>query len=341
MNQSGNEPRVPNKPDVPNGWGMAISIIVPAYKAERTIGACLEALLRQKPNDCEIIVVADDESREAIRALAEPRGARVLTPNHGAAAARNLGAENARGDLVLFVDADCVPDKNWIQAMTAPFADPQIVGAGGMKQTKQRGIVPRFIQMEFDYRYDNERNLRYIDFVDSGTAAYRRAIFLENGGFDTHLSDAEDVDLSYRLSELGYRMAFVENAVVDDQHPESPIEYLRRKFTYAFWRTQVYARYPRKLAVDSRTPQTQKAQGALVGLLALSFCAALVWRDALWLSAWTVVAFGLTTLPFVARGWKRDPWVAVVSPVFIGLSACAGAWGVALGFLRRGRKTLP
>jgi cellulose synthase/poly-beta-1,6-N-acetylglucosamine synthase-like glycosyltransferase len=334
MNQSGNEPQVPNKPGMPNGLGMAISIIVPAFKAERTIGACLEALLRQKPNDCEIIVVADDESREAIRALAEPRGARVLTPNHGAAAARNLGAENARGDLVLFVDADCVPEKNWIQAMTAPFADPQIVGAGGMKQTKQRGIVPRFIQMEFDYRYDNERNLRYIDFVDSGTAAYRRAIFLENGGFDTHLSDAEDVDLSYRLSELGYRMAFVENAVVDDQHPESLIEYLRRKFSYAFWRARVYARYPRKLAADSRTPQTQRLQGALIVLFGGTVFAAIIWREALWLTAFIVVAFVLTTLPFVVRFFKHDPVVAMLSPLFIALSAFAGSAGVGLGILR-------
>ena len=314
-----------------------ISIVIPALHAEKVIGACLDGLLTQKPDDCEIIVVADDESREAICALAEPRGARVLTPNRGAAAARNLGAENARGDIVLFIDADCVSEKNWLQAMLAPFTDAEIVGACGMKQTKQRRIVPRFIQMEFDYRYDNERQRRYIDFVDSGTAAYRRKVFLQCKGFDTRLSDAEDVDLSYRLSERGYKMAFVADAIVYHHHPESLFEYLRRKFEYASWRARVYARYPRKLASDSRTPQTQKAQGALVGLLALSLVAVIVWRDALWLTALTAIVFALTTLPFVARYFKRDPLVAMLSPLFTALSAFAGLLGLGLGILRKNK----
>ncbi len=313
---------------------MTISIIIPAYNVEKNIGACLDAL-RPQISDADEIIVVDDGSRDATRAVAEARGVRVIAQeNRGAAAARNVGAQNARGDLVLFLDGDCVPEQNWVQAMLAPLVDSEIVGACGMKQTKQRGIVPRFIQMEFDYRYDNERARRYIDFVDSGTAAYRRAIFLENGGFDARLADAEDVDLSYRLSERGYRMAFTENAIVYDPHPESLIEYLRRKFTYAFWRAQVYARYPTKLASDSRTPQTQKAQGALVGLLALSLVAAIVWRDALWLAAFCLVAFAFTTAPFVARYFKRDPVVALWSPLFSALSAFAGSLGLGLGILR-------
>jgi cellulose synthase/poly-beta-1,6-N-acetylglucosamine synthase-like glycosyltransferase len=316
---------------------MSISVVIPAYNVEPTIGACLDALLAQISTGDEIIVV-DDGSRDKTRAVAQARGVRVIAQeNRGAAAARNMGAENARGDVVLFIDADCVPEKNWIQAMRAPFADPEIVGACGMKQTKQRGIVPRFIQLEFDYRYDNERQRRYIDFVDSGTAAYRREVFLRNGGFDARLSDAEDVDLSYRLAERGYKMAFAADAVVYDQHPESFAEYLRRKFEYAFWRARVYARYPRKLASDSRTPQTQKLQGLLIGCLGLSLLAAMIWRGALWLTALMVVAFVLTTLRFVVRYFKRDPMVALMSPVFIGLSACVGSLGIALGFWRHRR----
>ncbi len=314
-----------------------ISVVIPAHKAEKTIGACLEGLQTQAIPcaDCEIIVVADEASRDAVREIAEPRGARVLTPNLGAAAARNLGAANARGEVVLFIDADCVPAPNWIRAMTAPFADPEIVGACGMKRTHQRGIIPRFIQMEFDYRYDNERKRRYIDFIDSGTAAYRREAFLKFGGFDTHLSDAEDTDLSYRLSEAGCRMAFAEGAVVYHAHPAALIEYLRRKFTYAYWRSQVYARYPRKIASDSRTPQTQKIQGALAGLFPLSLFGIVVWRESAWIAALIVGVFLSTTLPFVARSFKRDWLVAALAPGLIGLAAFAGGAGIALGVVRR------
>ncbi|MBM3127936.1 MAG: glycosyltransferase [Chloroflexi bacterium] len=311
-----------------------ISIVIPAYRAQGTIGACLDALRGQTAPDDEVIVVADDESRETVRALGEPRGARVLTPNRGAAAARNLGAADARGEIVLFLDADCVPERNWVRAMLAPFADPEIVGACGMKQTKQRGIIPRFIQIEFDYRYDNERALPHIDFIDSGTAGYRRAIFLEQGGFDSRLSDAEDTDLSYRLAERGYKMAFASDAIVYHHHPEALIEYLRRKFTYAFWRADVYARHPRKLASDSRTPQTQKIQGVLVGSLVGSLVISLAWRDALWLAALIVIAFALTTLPFITRYFQRDPVVVLLSPWLIALSALAGSFGLGLGFVR-------
>ena len=327
---------------MPNERAMKVSIIIPAYNVEKNIGMCLDALLMQTTRDEHEIIVVDDGSRDATRKVAQAHGVRVIAQeNRGAAAARNVGAQNARGDILLFIDGDCVPERNWVQAMLTPFADPEIVGVCGMKQTKQQGIVPRFIQMEFDYRYEKERKRRYIDFVDSGTAAYRRTIFLGNGGFDARLSDAEDVDLSYRLSERGYRMAFAENAVVYDPHPESLLDYLRRKFEYAFWRAQVYARYPRKLAADSRTPQTQKAQGALVGLLSLSLVAAIVWRDALWLTALIVIAFALTTLPFVARYFKRDPLVAMLSPLFTALSAFAGSLGVGLGILRAKMKRDP
>jgi cellulose synthase/poly-beta-1,6-N-acetylglucosamine synthase-like glycosyltransferase len=312
----------------------AVSIVIPAYRAHATIGACLDALRAQLTPADEVLVVVDDESRETMRALCEPRGARVLTPNRGAAAARNLGAEHARNDIVLFLDADCVPEHNWVRAMLVPFADVEIVGACGMKRTQQRGIVPRFIQLEFDYRYDNERRLRYIDFVDSGTAAYRREVFLQNGGFDTRLSDAEDVDLSYRLSERGYKMAFAAEAIVYHPHPESLIEYVRRKFVYAFWRAHVYARHPRKLASDSRTPQTQKLQGLLVASLISLFVVSLVWRDALWLAALCIVAFILTMTPFIARYFKRDPLVVLLSPLFTALAAFAGSLGLALGMLR-------
>src|SRR5574341_1151960 len=244
-----------------------ISVIVPANNAEKTIAQCLDGLAAQtKPAD-EIIVV-DDGSRDATGEIAQTRGARVLRQsNLGAAAARNVGAQNARGEVVLFIDADCVPDAHWIEAMTAPFADVSIVGAGGMKQTNQRALGPAFIQMEFDYRYAQVRAHRYIDFIDSGTAAYRRDIFLKNNGFDTRLADAEDVELSFRLSQQGFKMAFAPSAIVYRAHQTSLWEYLHLKFTYAYWRSFVYKRFPQKIVSDSRTPQTQKIASGLALVL--------------------------------------------------------------------------
>jgi glycosyltransferase involved in cell wall biosynthesis len=319
-----------------------ISIIIPAFNEEKNIARCLHGLRMQNNlrDECEIIVV-DDGSTDATREIAQKRGARVLQQAHfGAAAGRNLGAQNARGDPVLFLDADCEPDPNWVAAMTAPFADPIIVGAGGMKQTHQSGFIPRFIQMEFDYRYDQVRSHQYIDFIDSGTAAYRRAIFLQNHGFDTSLMDAEDVELSFRLSEQGLKMAFARDAVVYCQHPDSVWIYLKRKFTYAFWRSAVYAHFPKKMVSDSRTPQTQKIQSGLALLLPLAILGTILWNQVALAAVFIAVVLLGTTLPFVIRYWRRDWRIALIAPGLIAMAALAVGCGVALGFLNQRRLKL-
>ncbi|MBI3914908.1 MAG: glycosyltransferase [Chloroflexi bacterium] len=324
---------------------MQVSVIIPAHNAEKTIAACLDGLRQQKFSAGEFeIIVVDDGSSDSTRQIAEARAplddagstsARVLAQtNLGAAAARNLGAQNARGEIVLFIDADCVPDKNWVAAMVAPFANSEIVGAGGRKQTQQRGSVPQFIQMEFDYRYDRVRAQKYIDFIDSGTAAYRWQVFLQNGGFDAALSDAEDTDFSYRLAERDLKMAFADGAIVYHAHPTSVWEYWRRKFEYACWRTAVYARHPRKLARDSRTPLTQKIQGALVGLQLVFIPFLFLGPHLTWLYAALVLALFLTATPFVVKYWARNARVALIAPVLIVGAAYAGTAGMAWGFVK-------
>lgn len=318
-----------------------ISIIIPAFNEEKNIAQCLDALREQTNGrgDCEIIVV-DDGSTDATREVAQAHGVRVLAQsNHGAAAARNFGVQNACGEIVLFIDSDCVADTNWVAAMTAPFSESMVVGAGGMKQTHQHAFMPRFIQMEFDYRYDQVRAHRYIDFIDSGTAAYRRDIFLKNSGFDTRLADAEDVELSFRLAEQGFKMAFARDAIVYREHPTSLWEYLRIKFTYAYWRSFVYKRFPQKIASDSRTPQTQKIQSGLALALTLAILTSFIWGVAALVAAAIVILLLATTLPFVVRYWKRDSVIAVVAPILIMLAAVAVGWGVAIGAMSQFGRT--
>ena len=98
---------------------MRVSVVVPAYNAERTLGDCLRALRAQSfaAADLEIIVV-DDGSRDGTASLAQRNGVRVIRrENGGPAAARNTGWRAARGDWVAFTDADCVPSRTWLAEM--------------------------------------------------------------------------------------------------------------------------------------------------------------------------------------------------------------------------------
>ena len=144
----------------------------------------------------------------------------ICQTNAGPAAARNAGAFEARGVLLVFTDADCAPEPGWISALVAPFDVPDlrgavIAGAKGAYLTEQTGIVPRFTQLEYEDRYDRMIGAESIDFIDTYSAAYRREIFLANHGFDTIFPTAsvEDQEFSFRLAEKGYRLVFVPEAL--------------------------------------------------------------------------------------------------------------------------------
>src|SRR5690554_3212953 len=157
------------------------SVVIPVYNGERTIQRCLDALARQtvSPALFEIIVVDDgsgDSTASLVRCWADAHAAhsvRLLQQhNAGPAAARNYGARLAKADLVLFTDADCAPRPNWIAVMVEAFQAPDVVGAKGVYCTEQRGLVPRFVQAEYEDRYDRMRGRLRIDFVDTYAAAY-------------------------------------------------------------------------------------------------------------------------------------------------------------------------
>src|SRR5687768_9412421 len=176
------------------------SVIVPVRDGARVLGPCLDALRRQEwlPETYEVIVV-DDGSVDGTAAVAEAAGAGVLSqPNRGRAAARNAGAFAARGEILLLTDADCVPARDWVRRMLEPFADPAVQGAKGIYTTHQSELIARFSQHELEEKYRRMARLDRIDFVDTYSAAYRRALFIANGGFDASIpAGGDDHELSY------------------------------------------------------------------------------------------------------------------------------------------------
>ena len=103
-----------------------VSVIVAAFDEERWIERCLRALLGQTHPSYEVVVV-DDGSRDATALVAERLGVRVLRrPHLGTGAARDAGLRAARGEIVVFADADDVCDPDFLERLTAPFADPGV-----------------------------------------------------------------------------------------------------------------------------------------------------------------------------------------------------------------------
>jgi GT2 family glycosyltransferase len=315
----------------------SVSIIIPTFNGASRISKCLEALLSQTSSrDVEILVVNDGSTDDTANVVAQYSGVRLINQlNAGPAAARNRGALEARGSIILFTDDDCVATAQWLEAMIQPFQDPEIVGTKGTYRTLQKSLVARFVQIEYEDRYRLMAPLPWIDFVDTYSAAFRRDRFLEMNGYDTSfpLACAEDIELSYRMSARGWKMKFTPRAIVYHTHPDTLSWYLNKKYKFAFWRVLAVRKNPGKAMKDSHTPQLMKVQLLFAPALLLAAVLDLTVRMTVPASVIVLALYAASTLPFTLRAMRKDPMVGLVSPVLLAARACAQMLGVAAGLI--------
>ena len=219
--------------------------------------------------------------------------------------------------------------------MVAPLADIDLAGVKGSYRTRQSEVVARLAQCEFEERYDRQERLLVIDFVDSYVAAFRATVLREVGGFDPAFPYAnnEDVDLSYRIAHLGYRLVFNRKAVVYHRHAASWRAYIRLKIRRGYWRVMALKMHPDKALRDSYTPQLLKLQVLLIYAVIASCLATLLWRPFEWIAATVVLSLCLSTIPFARLVWRFDRAVTPWAPFFILARSVAFSFGIIGGII--------
>jgi glycosyltransferase involved in cell wall biosynthesis len=180
-----------------------LSVIVPAWNEEKSLGRTLESLKRaiacyerERHATAEIIVV-DNNSTDRTAEVARDHGATVVfEPVNNIGKARNAGTRMARGKHLAFCDADNEVTENLLVLIHDHLEDPQIAGGGTWIEPARRNLKINFFYLVWDLYVTVSR-------VGVGMMHCRKADFDSFGGFDETIYAAEDVQLAYDLRKLG------------------------------------------------------------------------------------------------------------------------------------------
>src|SRR5215212_1554991 len=203
-----------------------ISVIIPVKDGGDDLRRCLDGIARQRTNaDVETLVV-DSGSRDRSRELAQSRGARVLEVEssgfrHGAT--RNLGAAQARGDLLVFTTQDAyAADEHWLERLCAPLrTDEDVAGVYGRQLPNADASPPERFFLDFLYgrsprvqRATGTCDLSMLTTLFSNVNSAIKRSSWERFPFADDMFFAEDQDWSRRVLLAGYAIRYEPEAAV-------------------------------------------------------------------------------------------------------------------------------
>lgn len=317
-----------------------ISVVVPVRNDPGRLAKCLSSLARSTYPPLEIIVV-DDASTDTTARVAEASGATVIRMEQrcGPGVARNHGAAVARGEILVFVDADVCVHTDTLARFSAAFEDiprPDAVFGAYDTTPSEPGRVSQFKNLS--HHFVHQRNRGAASTFWAGCGAIRREVFLKAGGFDRAFDrpSIEDIELGLRLHTRGHLILL---------RPEIQATHLKRWTLRGVIASDTF---------DRAAPWTELllAHGPLPSTLNLAMdqrvSAALTWvacalvPASLFLGPWALAVAALLAALVVALNWRfhaffmeqRGPLFLLVSvPLHLIYFVCCGV-GAGLGTVR-------
>jgi glycosyltransferase involved in cell wall biosynthesis len=218
---------------------MDISVIVPFYNSSAFLARCCEALVSQEyPRDRYEVLMVDNGSRDGSAEIVRSfEGIQLLSePERGSYAARNLGLRHARGKIVAFTDADCVPRADWLARIARSMNDlPVQILMGDRHYSSREGLMGMLAAYEARMAartFDGSRPERYYGYTNN--MAFRKTVFDRIGDFDRVQRGGDSLLLRRAITALGGCGIVRYDSEMVVQHLEiiSASDYLEKKATY-------------------------------------------------------------------------------------------------------------
>jgi peptidoglycan-N-acetylglucosamine deacetylase len=220
-----------------------VSVIIPAHNEAAVIAKSVERILGSNYPDLEVIVI-DDGSTDATWTVLEntfgahPAVKLISIANGGKANAINVGLAQAKGQIIVALDADTQFEKDTIANLTRWFVDPKVGAvAGNAKVGNRINTITKWQALEYISAQNLERRalvaLGCMTVVPGAVGAWRREALEKLGRFPTNTL-AEDQDLTIAVQKAGYRVVFDSEAIAWTEAPDTFDGLMRQRFRWAY-----------------------------------------------------------------------------------------------------------
>jgi len=246
-----------------------ISVVLPVHNGARWLERVVTAIETANWNGPLEIVAIDDGSTDGSRDILQRRAAggrlRLLDgERRGAAAAMNLGIRAAAHPLIAQIDQDVVIAPDWMERLATTLADPTVAAAQGhYVAARDAGLWSRVMALDLRQRYDAIGP--WTNHVCTGNSIYRTSALVDAGLFDESLGYGYDNDMSYRLTQAGYRLAFCADAASTHEWREGLMDYARQQYGFGYGRLDLVAKHRRRIAGDDVSRATMMLHGPVMG----------------------------------------------------------------------------
>jgi cellulose synthase/poly-beta-1,6-N-acetylglucosamine synthase-like glycosyltransferase len=202
-----------------------ISVIIPARNEEKNLPELLESLKNQTYKKKFEIIVVDGKSKDRTREIAKSYGCRVIVQKKlGISNARNLGWKKAKGNVLIFLEADHKVNKDFVKNVEKTFKDRKVKCARPIVIPLKRNWIQKTLAVQIELTTRRQRAWEF-------PTIFRKEVLKKTGGWDESIDFAEDREFPQRLKRLGFKTVLLKNCIVYAK----PVDSLGKLFKQGRW----------------------------------------------------------------------------------------------------------